>query len=1256
MPKIKIALVTTIPTDAIPAIEAAKKINKETPNTIELYLRTGGDFRDFGKLDDFINFSKTAHVVIVHLMGDLPEMDKLVEELKKVKVPLMVSASFYGAKDYNKYSTVQIEERKKIFFYLNYGGKKNFENLMYFLANRFIGTDFSFEQPTKPVWEGIYHPDFDYIPTLAEYIIKKVRPDRLTVGLWFHQSHWQGGNTSFVDSTIREIEAQGVNVLPVFFSGSKNQKLGINGLEWVIDNYFIKNGKSLVEVVISLFSFSFITCLSGAEASVFLKKLDVPIIKAILTCNTAEEWRTSIQGLNIMDIPANIVMPEFDGTLITVPIAAMDCCQVNPSTGTRIIKYEPIPERVAKLGRLAINWGRLKFISNKEKKVAIIFHNYPPRNDTIGHAFGLDSSVSVMNILKGLKDQGYLLDGLPESSQELMDTIVNGLTNDRRWASSQELAEKALAKISSSQYSKWFNELPLDVREKIEKDWGKAPGVVFSYKGDLLIAGILNGNVYIGMQPPRGHLETTSSSLYHRPDLSPPHHYYCYYRWIRDVFKANVIMHIGTHGSLEWLPGKSVGLSASCFPDVNISDLPNIYPYVITDPGEGIEAKRRSYCCIIEHLVPVMHNADTYDELAKLEIQMQEYYHAKLVDQGKLSILQNLIWQNIVEAKLDQDFKISQKDAFADFDGFLERVHAYISELSDAQIRDGMHILGEAPTDLKLEEYLVNLTRLSNGSVPSLRQSIAELKGYDYEFLLANRGKLNSDGKTNGDILKEIGNQSLELIKKFHLTNFDLKRINEVALEVFGSNNPKIVQCLTYIATFLVPALAATTDELFNTLSGSSGIYVPSGPSGSITRGMADILPTGRNFFSIDPRAVPSCASWEVGVALGDVLLERYIKEEGKYPESVGIIVWATDVMKTKGDDVAEILYLMGVKPVWEKSNGRVVGLEVIPLETLKRPRIDVTLRISGMFRDSFPNTINLIDEAVALVASLDEPHERNFIAKHVETETSERILKGIDSEKAKEEAHYRIFGDRPGAYGCGVSEAIDSKNWKEQKDLSDIYVNWGSYAYTRKTFGCQVPELFSLRLSKINVTVKNQDSREYDILDGDDWYDAHGGMINAVRVIGGKAPKSYCGDSSDPERVKVRSTAEETCHVFRSRVLNPKYIEGMKNHGYQGAADMSRTFDTVFGWDATVEVVEDWMYEDLAKKYVLDKAMQEWLKNVNPHALQNMVERLLEAIQRNMWQAPDDIKDELQKLYLTVEGLLEESSGKTKTKERKNQ
>jgi len=1240
--KTKIAFITTIPPDAGPFIAAAKSVNETKGEIVKTFLQTGGDFRDFGNLDEFIQFAKKSRLVIVHLMGELPEFDLLVSTLKDAGVPIVVASSVLGQnKEFKSLSTVDKKDYQKIVKYLNYGGKKNFENLLLYVTNRFTGANYEVDPPERPPWEGIYHPDFDYIPTLDDYITKRIVPGRPTVGVWFHQNHWQGGNTTYVDSLIKEIEQQGANVLPVFFSGMKDETFGMKGLEWVIDNYLMKDGEPLVDVVISALSFSLSTSLSESEtADQFLKKLKVPVIKAILTVNTFEEWRDTFQGLNIIEIASSIAMPEFDGILITVPVAAMKFSETDSQTGTKIIKYEPIPERVNKLVRLSLNWAKLRCVPNKEKKVAIIFHNYPPRNDLIGHAFGLDSPVSVWNILRDLKDVGIQLD-LPENGKEIIDEIINGLTNDRRWASTQELAERAVAKISSEQYKQWFNELPIDVQEKMEKQWGKPPGKLFSYKKELLVAGIINDNVFIGLQPRRGFFDDPAS-IYHSPDIPFPHHYYGYYHWIRDVFKANIIMHIGKHGTLEWLPGKSIGLSASCFPDIAISDLPNVYPYIINNPGEGTQAKRRSYCCIIEHLVPVMHNADAYEELAKLDVQLKDYYHAKTSDTGKLQTLQKLIWEKVCEAKLDHDLDVTEETVFSDFDSFLETLHDYLHEVSDAQIRDGLHILGEPPADSRLEEFIVALTRLSNGAVPSLRQSIAEMKGYDYDLLLANRGKLNPDGKTNGDIINDVHVLSLELVKQFHSKEFKEQTIPTLTKAVLGGNNPNVERCLTYIASFLVPALAATTNELTHTLYTCEGNYVPPGPSGSPTRGMADILPTGRNFYSVDPRAVPSSAAWKVGVDLADALLERYLKEEGKYPESMGIIIWATDTMKTKGDDIAEILYLMGVKPIWEETSGRVIGIELIPLEELKRPRIDVTLRISGMFRDSFPNIINLIDEAVALVASLKEPPEKNYLAKHVTTEVNERITQGVDVERAKEEACYRIFGDRPGAHGSGVSEAIDTKNWKDQKDLSNIYVTWGCYAYGRKNYGVSVPDQFKLRLSKIDLTVKNQDSREYDILDGDDWYDVHGGMICSVKTFKGEAPRSYCGDSSDPNRVKLRSTNEETKYVFRSRLLNPKWIESEKRHGYHGAGDISRTVDFVFGWDATVEVVEDWMYEKLAEKYVLDLEMQKWLKEVNPFALQNMVERFLEAIERGMWEATEEMKKKLQKLYLDIEGLLE--------------
>ncbi|MCW4006368.1 MAG: cobaltochelatase subunit CobN [Candidatus Bathyarchaeota archaeon] len=1250
MNPLRIAFITTIPNDVVPLICAVKDVNKNG-EVVKLRVQSvahARDFDDFGAVDSFTEFAKTAHVAVVHLMGSSTETESLIGVVKAAGVPCFVSsASLARNQDLLKHCTVEPEDYQAILSYLMYGGKKNLANLLLYLANRFTGTTYPVDASQRPQWEGLYHPDFDYYPTLEQYEKTKLAPNKPTICLWFNQNHLLGGNTDFIDGLIREVERQGANVLPLFFKGVKDEALGTKGLEWLVENYCVKDGKSIVDVVINVLSFSLPMSVSDPKAStVFLNKLGVPIIKAILTCNTVEEWQKSAQGLNPVDIGRSVALPEFDGDLITVPAAAMDFRETDPLTGAKIIKFKPLPERIQKLVRLSLNWAKLRHTPNKDKRVAIIFHNYPPRNDTIGKAFGLDTPASVLNLLRGLKTAGYTVESIPESSQDLIETVLSGLTNDCRWSSSQELNQKALDKIPLRQYMNWFNELPADAQAKMQKDWGNPPGKLLSLNGNLLIAGLINGNIFVGMQPPRGFTEDPAS-IYHSPDLSMPHHYYAYYRWIRDTFKADVIMHVGTHGTLEWLPGKSIGLSASCAPDAAISDLPHIYHYIISNPGEGTQAKRRSYCCLIDHLIPVMHDADAYGDIAELEVMLQDYYHAKLSDPEKLPHMQQPIWDKTCQTKFNQDLNITQKSAFADFEAFLETLHSYLHELSDTQIRDGLHILGEAPSDLHLETFLATLTRLSNGEVPSLREAIAQLQGYNYEELLSNPGKMCGKGKTNGDLLKQLTQQSLELIKAFNTQDFNKQAITQTAQEVLGKTSPHITCVLEYVADFLAPAITQTRDELKHTLSACEGAYVPAGPSGSPTRGMCDVLPSGRNFYSVDPRAIPSPAAWRVGVSMGDALLERYLKDEGKYPENIGMVVWATDTMRTKGDDVAQILYLMGVEPVWEKTSGRVKGVKAIPAKELKHPRIDVTVRISGLFRDTFPDVANVLDDAVRTVAQLNESPDKNYLAKHVAAETQRRLAQGESAEVVKEQAQYRIFSARPGTYGCGISEAIDSKNWKNQADLANIYVTWGGYAYGRKTYGAAVPEQFKQRLSQLNLTVKNDNTREYDILDSDDWYDAHGGMVSAVKTFSGQAPNSYCGDSSDPDRVKVRSTQEETCHVLRSRLLNPKYIESMQRHGYQGAGELSRSMDSVFGWDATVEAVEDWMYEDLAQKYVLDEKMQQWLKQVNPYALQNMTERLLEAIERGMWQTTDEMKKQLQRLYLAAEGLLEEANEK---------
>jgi cobaltochelatase CobN len=674
--------------------------------------------------------------------------------------------------------------------------------------------------------------------------------------------------------------------------------------------------------------------------------------------------------------------------------------------------------------------------------------------------------------------------------------------------------------------------------------------------------------------------------------LPPTHHYYALYRWLRDEWKADAIVHVGKHGTLEWLPGKGVGSSENCFPDALLADMPLFYPFIINDPGEGAQAKRRAHAVVVDHLTPPMTTADTYGALAQLTQLVDEYYQVEVLDPAKLPLLQQQIWDLVKETNLDADLQarllhhdhehhghdhhhhdhthdenhhghhddehehcehnhadhdekhhhhehhkdglpeLLTKMAGSDVAHLIEDLDGYLCELGAAQIRDGLHILGKAPENEQLTDMLVSLTRLPNQDIPGLPIEIAKLFGLSMDSLLEHQGRRLEQANTeleqlagrplptHADILETIETLCKRLFSELQAHAYSESAIDLAISQHVGlrlTPNPTyeitdyvtIRQILSFACRELAPNLARATDEIDNLLRGLSGGYVPAGPSGSPTRGMASILPTGRNFYSVDPRSVPSQSAWRVGQQLAHEVLSRYVRETGDYPESVAISIWGTSAMRTHGDDVAQILALLGVRPVWQAENRRLTGVEVIPLNELKRPRIDVTTRISGFFRDAFPQLIDLIDDAVNAVIALDEPPSQNFVRKHYLAELGEWIGKGLAEDEASQRAAFRIFGAKPGSYGAGILPLIQEKNWQADADFAEAYVNWGGYAYGRSQQGNDQRDAFRTRLSSVQVALHNQDNREHDIFDSDDYLQFHGGMIATIRALTGSQPRS---------------------------------------------------------------------------------------------------------------------------------------------------
>ncbi|HJH31514.1 MAG TPA: cobaltochelatase subunit CobN [Methanosarcinaceae archaeon] len=1209
---------------------------------MDLHAWSTQDIEDDSKREDCIRSFKDADVIILRPSNN-GVWDEIIGELNS-DIPII---SFGYDSTFWEISNVPLKIVATVNAYHAYGGLSNITNMLKYIGKEVLGAEYDPQPPAETMWQGIYHPDAGQaFENIDEYLEWYKPQKKHAIGILFHRTYWSNGDVDIVDAIISELEKE-FDVIPAFCQGMGDAETGAKSSGEVTEEFFMDPVK--IDAIINLQSI-FHTGNADGSVSAF-KKMDIPVFHP-LTVNhkTEEEWRADIHGMSSSEVAWSVALSEFEGVIEPLVIGASRTAEEH---GTEFERHTPIDDRISKIVRRLKKWISLKDKSKSERKVAFILHNNPCASveATVGGGAHLDTLESVARILQEMKEAGYSVDS-PESGKELIDNIMDHKAiSEFRWTTIDEIVDKggALAMVTREEYEKWFNTLEPAVRKRMCDAWGNPPGeemdgvpAAMVYDNKIVITGVQYGNAVICIQPKRGCAGTRCDGevckILHDPEIPPTHQYMATYRWIENEFGADVIIHVGTHGNLEFLPGKSVALSKSCYPDIAIGDMPHLYIYNSDNPPEGTIAKRRSYATLIDHMQTVMTESGLYGDLKELEDQISEYNKTKESDKARAHALEHIITDLLTNSNLSEEIRFDELlKAGTPFEKIVDTAHEAITKLYNTQIPDGMHIFGENPEGEKKIELINSILRYDS----EMRKLVFDLLGMDIE---------PADAKS--EVLAEIDSLGKEILHGF----LDDADPITVCKDVIGDR----LERLNESSIFSVKEKAAeilwridTSDEIGALFHGFDAGYIEPGPSGLITRGKPEVMPTGRNFYSLDPYKVPTKAAWRIGQRLADGVIEKYMVEHDKIPENIAMYWMASDIMWADGEQLAQIMHLIGVEPIWK--GGKVRKYRVIPLEELGRPRIDVTIRVSGITRDCFYNCIELIDDAIQEVSHLDEPEEMNYLKKHA-TEAS--VNGGSEDgngdgnnggDGSGSENYARIFASKPGTYGNGVNLAVYASAWKEDKDLSDVYVYWNGYSYGNGVFGEESHDKFVEQLKSVDLTFNKTVTDEYDLFGCCCYFGTHGGLTTAAREISGHEVSAYYGDTRDRDRVEVRTLADEVRRVVRTKLLNPKWIEGMKKHGYKGAGDMSKRIGRVYGWEATTREVDDWIFDDITKTFVLDDEMRKFFEENNPWALEEIGRRLLEAYERDLWDADPDVIEGLKNAYLEMEGWIEERMGDVK-------
>ncbi|MBI4813921.1 MAG: cobaltochelatase subunit CobN [Methanobacterium sp.] len=1000
--------------------------------------------------------------------------------------------------------------------------------------------------------EFIYHPDSE-IPMFNswnDYYNWYVASGHYTadapwIGVMGYNTIFFNGNSAILEAILESLEEKGLNVILTITNGNTGR---IN----VINNFFMDGNTTRISALVACVGYTMVYSSSDSEylnkSVALLEKLNVPIFAPIYASDL-DDWEENSAGLT-SEITWQVAFPELEGRIEPVMLGGVVSAETDPYTGISVQRYTPLDDRIERVTNRVYNWTLLQTLSNAEKKIAIIYYNGQGGKDGVGASY-LNVPASISEILKALKEEGYTV---PDeySVEEIINLLTTVGNNVGSWAPGEleKLVEAGAITIPLETYIEWFNTLPEELQQEVIEYWGEAPCDVMVYNGSIVIPGIMLGNIFLGAQPMRGWGED-STDIAHSSTLPPTHQYIAFYMWLQKSMQANAVIHLGTHGTLEWLPGRSVGLGEDDWPDILLGDMPNIYPYIVDNTGEGTQAKRRGYAVIIDHLTAPIIASGLFGDLSELQDLINSYDNTD--NQERQEILQREILAMISELNIGQDLELDLENT--SFESIKNTVEHYLEDLATTLMPYGLHTFGVA-----------------------------------------------------------LSGETLDLMVE-SIVSFDPENRDNAEFRA------------------MIRSLLSENYEMENLLAALDGEYISPSLGGDPIRSADDVLPTGTNFYSFDPRLAPDETAWEIGSQMADEMLEAYYAENGCYPETVAVVLWSTETMRTVGQSIAMILRYMGLEPVWDKS-GKFTSVKVTSLEDLGRPRVDVLVTISGLFRDTFSYTINILDAASRHVANLSESTDNNYIRKHYLEDLDEYLQSGMNFTDANTLAGARIFGPAAESYGTGVAQELPSTSkWDDQSDLVDTYLSRMSYIYGSGVYAVSGLSGFTNLLKTVDATIQIRDST-YGLLDNDDVYQYLGGVTMAARNLSGKDVSVYIADTrTDPE---IKTLNQFLATEMRTRILNSKWIEGMLNEGYSGANEISSEIGYLFAWDAvTPEAVKDWMWQSTVETYMFDSAVRSQFLSANPYAFASAAAWALEAARRGMWVADAATLTQLKDLYI---------------------